>query len=46
MSEPVNNSEAISYLKGKLRVKVCGMTKAEQVQQLNDWGVEFAGFIF
>ena len=41
-----NNTLPGSYLKGKLRVKVCGMTKAEQVLQLNDWGVEFAGFIF
>jgi phosphoribosylanthranilate isomerase len=29
-----------------LRVKVCGMTKAEQVQELDELGVEFAGFIF
>ena len=29
-----------------LRFKVCGMTKALQVQQLSDMGVEFAGFIF
>lgn len=29
-----------------MRVKVCGMTKAEQVRQLDETGVEFAGFIF
>ena len=30
----------------KLRVKVCGMTSADQVMALDDMGVEFAGFIF
>ncbi len=29
-----------------MRIKVCGMTKPEQVLQLDEWGVEFAGFIF
>ncbi|MBA4198366.1 MAG: phosphoribosylanthranilate isomerase [Chitinophaga sp.] len=29
-----------------MRTKVCGMTDIEQVQQLNDIGVEFCGFIF
>ena len=29
-----------------MRIKVCGMTKVEQVLQLDEWGVEFAGFIF
>jgi phosphoribosylanthranilate isomerase len=29
-----------------MRVKVCGMTRADQVEQLNDLGVSFAGFIF
>ncbi|CAN5168926.1 phosphoribosylanthranilate isomerase [soil metagenome] len=29
-----------------MRIKVCGMTKAEQVKQLDELGVEFAGFIF
>ena len=29
-----------------MRIKVCGMTKAEQVKQLDSFGVEFAGFIF
>jgi len=41
-----DDSTKVSQLKGKLRVKVCGMTKPEQVYQLNEWGVEFAGFIF
>jgi phosphoribosylanthranilate isomerase len=29
-----------------MRIKVCGMTSAEQVLQLDNMGVEFAGFIF
>lgn len=29
-----------------MRVKVCGMTNVEQVQQLNKLNVEFCGFIF
>jgi len=29
-----------------MRIKVCGMTQAEQVEQLPDLGVTFAGFIF
>ena len=29
-----------------MRVKVCGMTDIEQVNQLNEMGVEFCGFIF
>lgn len=29
-----------------MRIKVCGMTQAEQVLQLDEMGVEFAGFIF
>lgn len=29
-----------------MRIKVCGMTDADQVRQLNDLGVEFCGFIF
>ena len=31
---------------GRLRIKVCGMTRMDQVLQLNEWGVDFAGFIF
>jgi len=29
-----------------MRVKVCGMTQIEQVRQLDEIGVDFAGFIF
>lgn len=29
-----------------MRIKVCGMTNAEQVFELDEMGVEFAGFIF
>ena len=29
-----------------MRIKVCGMTQVEQVEQLPDLGVTFAGFIF
>jgi phosphoribosylanthranilate isomerase len=29
-----------------MRIKVCGMTKVDQVKQLDEMGVEFAGFIF
>lgn len=29
-----------------MRIKVCGMTRADQVHELNATGVEFAGFIF
>lgn len=29
-----------------MRIKVCGMTSAEQVEKLDEMGVEFAGFIF
>lgn len=29
-----------------MRIKVCGMTQADQVLQLDEMGVEFAGFIF
>lgn len=32
--------------KGRVRVKVCGMTSVDQVRQLDEMGVEFAGFIF
>ena len=30
----------------RVRVKVCGMTDADQVRQLDETGIEFAGFIF
>lgn len=29
-----------------MRLKVCGLTQADQVRELNDMGVSFAGFIF
>ncbi len=29
-----------------MRIKVCGLTDAQQVRQLNDLGIEFAGFNF
>jgi len=29
-----------------MRIKVCGMTSADQVSQLDEMGVEFTGFIF
>lgn len=29
-----------------MRIKVCGMTSTDQVMQLDEMGVEFAGFIF
>ncbi|MDP4132113.1 MAG: phosphoribosylanthranilate isomerase [Bacteroidota bacterium] len=29
-----------------MRVKVCGMTQLDQVRQLEDMGIDFAGFIF
>ena len=29
-----------------MRVKVCGMTSLEQILQLDEWGVPFAGMIF
>ena len=29
-----------------MRVKVCGMTQIEQVEQLPELGATFAGFIF
>jgi phosphoribosylanthranilate isomerase len=48
-----NGSESSEVLRNKpsarargLRVKVCGMTSIDQVNQLNDLGVEFCGFIF
>ena len=29
-----------------MRVKVCGMTQLDQVKKLDEWGLDFAGFIF
>jgi phosphoribosylanthranilate isomerase len=33
-------------MEANMRIKVCGMTQPEQVEQLSDLGVTFAGFIF
>jgi len=32
--------------KNQLQLKVCGLTKLDQIQQLIDWKVDFLGFIF
>jgi phosphoribosylanthranilate isomerase len=29
-----------------MRIKVCGMTRLDQIHQLDEMGVEFAGLIF
>ncbi len=29
-----------------MRVKVCGMTRLDQILQMDEWGVQFAGLIF
>jgi phosphoribosylanthranilate isomerase len=29
-----------------MRLKVCGMTRLDQIMQLDEWGVQFAGLIF
>ncbi len=45
--DAVNNEpDAPSKGARNLRLKVCGMTSAEQVLELDEMGVEFAGFIF
>ncbi|MFT3844712.1 MAG: phosphoribosylanthranilate isomerase [Lacibacter sp.] len=49
MSEVTNNIEAAnSPLRGRggIRLKVCGMTDLQQMHQLGELGVEFAGMIF
>jgi len=49
MNEATNSSAASGSpfrKRGGFRIKVCGMTKPEQVKQLDEMGVEFAGFIF
>jgi phosphoribosylanthranilate isomerase len=49
MSEPTNNPVASgSSAKGRagFRIKVCGMTLPEQVNALDEIGVDLAGFIF
>ncbi|HEX5152749.1 MAG TPA: phosphoribosylanthranilate isomerase [Parafilimonas sp.] len=50
MNDQSNNSDATSSSMenaGKVfRIKVCGLTEANQVRQLNELGIEFAGFNF
>ena len=41
-----NSKSDASKNRGGLRVKVCGMTLPEQVNALDDLGVDLAGFIF
>ena len=40
-----NNSNGLAIAKGP-RIKVCGMTKIDQMHQLGEMGVQFAGMIF
>jgi phosphoribosylanthranilate isomerase len=49
MNEIVNSSEAAGSPfreRGGFRLKVCGMTDLQQMHQLGEMGVEFAGMIF
>jgi len=48
MNEMTSNHAAGENPKGKsgIRIKVCGMTLPEQVNALDEMGVDFAGFIF
>ncbi len=48
MSEVTNHSEAASspFRERGGRIKVCGMTDLQQMHQLGEMGVEFAGMIF
>jgi len=48
MSNEINSVDANLPGDGgkELRIKVCGLTNAMQVRQLNDMGIEFAGFNF
>ena len=50
MNEHSNNSDAKNFSFGNggkaFRIKVCGLTEANQVRQLNELGIEFAGFNF
>ncbi|MGZ8559685.1 MAG: phosphoribosylanthranilate isomerase [Chitinophagaceae bacterium] len=48
MSEPTNNQNVSGRARSGhgLRIKVCGMTLPEQVNALDEMGVDFAGFIF
>jgi len=50
MNEHSNNSDAKNFSLGNggkaFRIKVCGLTEVNQVRQLNELGIEFAGFNF
>ena len=50
MNENSNSSTGNSSSSGdggkSFRIKVCGLTEANQVRQLNELGIEFAGFNF
>ena len=41
-----NGSPGLPGVARTLRIKVCGMTKLDQMHQLSDMGVQFAGMIF
>jgi phosphoribosylanthranilate isomerase len=49
-NDVIHNGETVSGPpigeRGGLRIKVCGMTLPEQVNALDEMGVDFAGFIF
>jgi phosphoribosylanthranilate isomerase len=50
MSEPLKNNDLGNSPSGDggkgFRIKVCGLTNVNQVRQLNELGIEFAGFNF
>ena len=46
MSNKVNTSKNSGDERKNFRIKVCGLTNATQVRQLNEAGIEFAGFNF
>ena len=47
MNNEINNASKNPTANDKgFRIKVCGLTNAQQVRQLNDAGIEFAGFNF
>ena len=45
-SPEVSHTEPASSTGNKLRIKVCGMTIPDQVDELDEIGIDFAGFIF
>ena len=45
-SPEVSHTESASSTGNKLRIKVCGMTIPDQVDELDEIGIDFAGFIF